>query len=194
LSRDPGGFVIFVALLAVALITAGCQSPRAASGPGAPPSVPVSVEVAAQEPVPTELHAVGTVDASSIIQIRSQISGELTRVAFMEGGNVNKGDLLFEIDARPYREALRQAEAALARDTAQLRQAEANLARDQAQSKNADADAARYAQLAAQRAASERRTVEHVPLTKVNRKDIVEALYPEPGLWTPADLYTHEHR
>jgi len=41
----------------------------------------------------------------------------------------------------------------------------------------------------------ERRTVEHVPLTKVNRKDIVEALYPEPGLWTPADLYTHEeHR
>ena len=148
MSRDPGGFVIFVALLAVALITAGCQSPRAASGPGAPPSVPVSVEVAAQEPVPTELHAVGTVDASSIIQIRSQISGELTRVAFMEGGNVNKGDLLFEIDARPYREALRQAEAALARDTAQLRQAEANLARDQAQSKNADADAARYAQLA----------------------------------------------
>jgi multidrug efflux system membrane fusion protein len=106
------------------------------------------VEVAVQEPVPTELHAVGTVDASSIIQIRSQISGELVRVAFTEGGNVNKGDLLFEIDPRPYREALRQAEAALARDQAQLRQAEANLARDQAQSKNADADAARYAQLA----------------------------------------------
>jgi RNA polymerase sigma factor (sigma-70 family) len=38
------------------------------------------------------------------------------------------------------------------------------------------------------------RTVEHVPLTKVNRRDIVEALYPEPGGWTPADLYTHEHR
>lgn len=39
----------------------------------------------------------------------------------------------------------------------------------------------------------QRRTIERVPLTKVNRKDIVEALYPEPGLWTPADLYTHQH-
>src|SRR5262249_25703808 len=61
--------------------------------------------------------------------------------------NVEKGALLFEIDARPYQEALKQAEATLARDGAQLRQTEANLARDKAQSKNAEADATRYGNL-----------------------------------------------
>ena len=69
------------------------------------------------------------------------------KVHFTEGGNVDKGALLFTIDPRPYQEALRQAEATLARDTAQMRQAEANLARDVAQSKFADADAARYENL-----------------------------------------------
>jgi membrane fusion protein, multidrug efflux system len=138
---------VFLLALAVALMLPGCQAPKAQSA-GPPPPVPVSVAVAAQEPVPSELHAVGNVEASAVIQVKSQISGQLVRVAFTEGGNVNQGDLLFEIDPRPYREALRQAEAALARDAAQLRQAEANLARDTAQSKNADTDAARYAQLA----------------------------------------------
>ncbi len=126
---------------------AGCQAPKAQSA-GPPPPVPVSIAVATQEPVPVEIHAVGAVEASAVIQVKSQISGELDRVAFTEGGNVNRGDLLFEIDPRPYREALRQADAAVARDSAQLRQAEATLARDVAQSKNADTDAARYAQLA----------------------------------------------
>ena len=54
---------------------------------------------------------------------------------------------MFKVDARPYEEALRQAEAALARDRAQLRQAEAVLARDIAQSKYAEADSTRYAEL-----------------------------------------------
>ena len=54
----------------------------------------------------------------------------------------------FSIDARPFQEDLRQAEAAIARDQAQLRQAEATLARDTAQARNADADANRYAELA----------------------------------------------
>ena len=68
-------------------------------------------------------------------------------VKFTEGANVNQGDLLFEIDARPFREALRQAEAAVAKDQAQLRVAEANLARSRAQLKNAQAEAARFEQL-----------------------------------------------
>jgi multidrug efflux system membrane fusion protein len=138
---------VVISVLAAAVAMAGCQAPKAQSA-GPPPPVPVSVAVATQEPVPTEIHAVGTVEASAVIQVKSQISGELVRVAFTEGGNVNQGDLLFEIDSRPYREALRQAEAAVTRDAAQLRQAEATLARDVAQSKTADTDAARYAQLA----------------------------------------------
>jgi multidrug efflux system membrane fusion protein len=93
------------------------------------------------------LNVVGTVEASSTVQVKSQVAGELLRVHFSEGDNVARGALLFEIDARPYREALRQAEAALVRDTAQLRQAEAVLARDRAQAKHADSEADRYTQL-----------------------------------------------
>lgn len=135
--------------LGVVLLLAGCNSPKAQSA-GASPAVPVTASVAAQEAVPLELRAVGNVEASATIQVKSQIAGELLRVRFVEGRNVRKGDLLFEIDSRPYREALRQAEAVLARDRAQLLQAEANLARDLAESRNADADAARYEALAKQ--------------------------------------------
>ena len=145
-----------IAALAV-LSLAGCTAERAKSA-GPPPAVPVSVAVATQESVPVEAEAVGTVEASSVIQVRSQVSGELTRVAFEEGANVNQGDLLFEIDSRPYRDAVRQAENALAKDTALLKQAEANLARDIAQSKNAEADAARYDQLAREGVVSRQQT------------------------------------
>jgi membrane fusion protein, multidrug efflux system len=132
--------------LVVALLLAGCRSPQAQSG-GAPPAVPVTVGVVTEQAVPVEIHAVGTVEASSTVQVKSQVAGQLVSVRFVEGGNVSKGDLLFEIDSRPYQEALRQAEAALAKDQAQLREAEANLARDTAQSKNADAEAGRYSRL-----------------------------------------------
>jgi len=104
--------------------------------------------MATEETVPVQIRSVGTVEASSVIQVKSQLAGELVRVAFAEGAMVQKGDLLFEIDSRPYRETLRQAQAALARDTAQMHQAEANRVRDQAQAKSADADAERYKKLA----------------------------------------------
>src|SRR3954454_14721151 len=90
---------------------AGCQKAPEAKGPAGPAIVPVSVAKATQESVPTELRVVGTVEASAIVQVKSQIAGQLLRAAFNEGQNVNKGDLLFEIDPRPYNEALRQAEA-----------------------------------------------------------------------------------
>lgn len=146
IGRSIGIPACMVAVTALLLASAGCQAPKAQSA-GPPPPVPVSVAVATQETVPEEIHAVGTVEASAIIQVKSQVAGELQKVDFVEGGIVHKGDKLFQIDPRPYQEALRQAESAVARDGAQLRQAQANLARDVAQSKNADADAARYAEL-----------------------------------------------
>jgi multidrug efflux system membrane fusion protein len=112
-----------------------------------PPVVPVSIAPAALETVPVEIHAVGRVEASAVIQVKSQIAGEIVRVSFTEGTNVQKGDLLFEIDARPYRDALRQAEATLAKDQAQLKQSEANVEKDRAQAKSLEADAARNRQL-----------------------------------------------
>jgi multidrug efflux system membrane fusion protein len=102
------------------------------------------VAVASEESVPEEIHAIGSVEPSATVQIKSQIAGELTAVHFIEGGNVKKGDLLLEIDPRPYQEALRQAEAMTARDRAQLQQAQANLDKDAAQRKNAEVLAARY--------------------------------------------------
>ena len=132
-----------IGFLTTALLLAGCKSSQTHSA-GPPPPTPVSVAVVTQESVPVEIHAIGAVEASATVQVKSQIAGELMSVKFTEGGNINRGDLLFEIDPRPYREALRQAEAAVARDAAQLRQAEANLARDQAQSRNADVEATRY--------------------------------------------------
>jgi len=133
------------ALLAALLFT-GCNSPKAQSAPAMPP-VPVSVAVAARESLPVDIRAIGSVEPFDSVQVKSQIAGQLMSVHFTEGGNVNQGDLLFEIDPRPYRDALRQMEAALSRDQAQLRQAEANLARDTAQSKFTEADAARNQEL-----------------------------------------------
>ena len=133
-------------ILAATLWT-GCQQHAGPAAAGGPPAVPVSVAKATRESVPTELRVVGTVEASSIVQIKSQVAGQLERVVFTEGQNVNPGDLLFVIDQRPYQEALRQAEAAVTRDVAQITQSEASLARDAAQAEFAKSDAARYAEL-----------------------------------------------
>ena len=128
------------------LALAACKT-REVRSAGPPPAVPVSVALATEQSVPNEIHAVGTVEASATVQIKSQIAGELTAVHFNEGGTVQKGDLLIEIDPRPYQEALRQSQAAVARDRAQLQQAEANLGRDEAQLKNADAISTRWGAL-----------------------------------------------
>lgn len=138
---------VYFFVLALALTLAGCSKQQAQMAGGMPP-VPVSVAVAAQEPVPVQVRAIGTVEPASTVQIKSQVAGELLAVHFTEGRDVGKGDMLFEIDARPYREALAQAQAALAKDRALLAQAQANLARDLAQAKSAEADAYRYEQLA----------------------------------------------
>jgi membrane fusion protein, multidrug efflux system len=129
------------------LLLTGCKQQKVQTTSG-PPTVPVSVAKASSESVPLDVRVVGTVEASSTVQVKSQVAGELLRAAFAEGQNVAKGALLFEIDSRQYRDALRQAQAAVARDRAQLRQAEATLAKELAQSKNADAEAGRYAELA----------------------------------------------
>ncbi len=132
--------------LVLALLTTACQQQKAQSA-GPPPAVPVSVAPVTEESVPIEIHAVGRVEPSAVIQVKSQIAGQIVRVAFTEGASVNQGDLLFQIDPRPYQEALKQAEATLSRDKANLRQAQANLERDQAQARSAEADAARNRQL-----------------------------------------------
>jgi membrane fusion protein, multidrug efflux system len=140
--------LMMVCPIAGLALLSGCRSSAPQTkGAGGPPAVPVSVAVATQQDVPVEIRAIGTVEASSVVQVKSQIAGQLLSVHFVEGREVEKGALLFNIDPRPYQEALKQAEAALQKDQAALAQAQANLGRDIAQEKNARADSDRYTSL-----------------------------------------------
>jgi multidrug efflux system membrane fusion protein len=132
----------------LSLLCVSCSSQSAA--PPGMPAVPVTVAVAVQKDVPVQIRPIGNVESYASITIKAQVAGELVRIHFTEGQEVKKGDLLFEIDRRPYEQALHQAEANLNRDIAQEKQAEANLARDLAQAENARTQAARYAKLAAE--------------------------------------------
>jgi multidrug efflux system membrane fusion protein len=135
-----------ISLILLALLSS-CNKSTVQAGPVAFPPTPVTVAKATQESVPFEIRVVGSSSPSATVQVKSQVAGQIIGVHFTEGQNVAKDALLFEIDSRPYQEALKQAEAMLARDRAQLRQAEANMARDLAQLKNAQADAVRYAEM-----------------------------------------------
>jgi len=79
--------------------------------------------------MPVTIPAVGTAEPLVTVQVRSQVTGQLGQVHFAEGQEVRKGDTLFTLDARPFDAALRQAEAVLARDTAQSKNAKSQQAR-----------------------------------------------------------------
>ncbi|MBI4681716.1 MAG: efflux RND transporter periplasmic adaptor subunit [Nitrospirae bacterium] len=96
-------------------------------------TAPVTAASAIKKTVPVQLHAIGNVEAYSTVEIKARAGGELMSVNFREGQDVNKGDLLFTIDPRPYRTALEAAQA--------------NLAKDTALSKKADNDVVRYTEL-----------------------------------------------
>lgn len=86
-------------------------------------AVPVLVVTAKQKAMPVQIRAVGNVEAYSTVSVKSQVTGVLTQAHFKEGQNVKKGQLLFTIDPRPLESVLKQAEANLARDVAQLQNA-----------------------------------------------------------------------
>ena len=94
--------------------------PGRSGGGRAREAVPVLVATAAQKTMPLQIRAVGNVEAYSTVAVKSQVTGVLTQAHFKEGQNVKKGQLLFTIDPRPFEATLKQAEANLARDTAQL--------------------------------------------------------------------------
>jgi multidrug efflux system membrane fusion protein len=110
-------------------------------------ALPVEVATVVQKQVPVQLRTIGTVQAYSTVTVKSRVAGQIMRVSFREGQDVTKEELLFMIDPRSFEATLKQAEANLERDLAQVRQAEANLERDMAQEKNAKADADRYQML-----------------------------------------------
>ena len=113
------------------------SAPQAPSGRGGAP-MSIVPEAVTKGDINVNINALGTVTSLATVTIRSQISGYLQKVVFTEGDEVKKGDLIAEIDPRPYE--------------ATLAQANGNLARDQALLKGAQVDLARYQGLAAQNA------------------------------------------
>ena len=114
---------------------AGCsdRAGGAQSGPATPPAVPVGVATVEQKTLPLQVSAVGTVQAYTTVGVKPQVAGQILAVHFKEGQDVRRGDLLFTIDPRPLEATVRQSEANVAKDTAQLRHAEAALAQRQAE-------------------------------------------------------------
>src|SRR2546422_818256 len=114
------------------LLVLGCSH----KGAGGPARVPVTVARAEQRAVPYEIVATGTAEPRQTVAVQSQVTGVLTHVAFREGDEVASGQVLFQIDPRPFQAALDQARAMLARDVAQA--------------ENATLEATRYAELVKQ--------------------------------------------
>ena len=122
-------FAVGLALLAL-LVWAIYPKPasRARFNQGAQP---VGVAVAADAPINVTLNALGTVTPLATATVRPQVGGMLTKIYFEEGQMVKAGDLLAQIDPRPYQAALDQAKGQLARDQATLANAKVDLARYQ---------------------------------------------------------------
>lgn len=122
-----------VGALALLAVAPGCSKKQEQRGR---PSVPVLVTRAKKAAVPYTIEANGVVIPSQASTVASQVEGIVQRVAFQEGQDVVKGQVLFQIDARPYQ--------------AQYQVAAANLARSRATAENAQREAQRYAALAQQ--------------------------------------------
>lgn len=134
--------LFFPVILAVALLM-GCSAPNQAATPDAGGgrggrggrgdagggSVPVVTAQVVTKPIPVVIDAVGTAEAFSTVQVRAQVTGQLSAIHFAEGQEVRKGQTLFSLDQRPFQTALEQAQAVLAKDTAQAKNAESQATR-----------------------------------------------------------------
>lgn len=109
--------VVCPVLLASAALT-GCSRGGAAPTSAAPAPVPVVTVPAVRKTMPRTVRAIGTVAPSATVAVKARVDGELTGVFFKEGDFVRQGAPLLEIDPRPMRAALAQAQANLARDQA----------------------------------------------------------------------------
>jgi membrane fusion protein (multidrug efflux system) len=120
------------ALIMLALLS-GCKAAPAPGTPGAggpPPALPVQVATAVQQDVPLSGEWVANTDGYVNAQIQPQVSGYLIRQDYKEGSEVHKGQVLFEIDPRPFQAVLDQAKGTLAQAQAQLALAGVNVDRD----------------------------------------------------------------
>lgn len=126
---DSGRVAILTFL---ALTAAACGRQRR----GDAPAIPVTVAPAQQRDVPFEMTAPGSVEPLRAVAVTAQVSGVVTSVRFREGDEVRQGAVLVQLDHRPYRNALQQAQAALNRDLIQLANARRQVERYQGLAKS----------------------------------------------------------
>lgn len=134
--RSRRFLLIGFAAALVAVVFAFAYAPRSSSKDSTAPKVvtiPVSVGQAEQRDVPVWVSAIGTVQPLNVVTVKTRVDGQLDKVAFTEGQMVKAGDVLAQIDSRPFQAALDQAQA--------------NMRRDDAQRANAELDLQRYAKL-----------------------------------------------
>lgn len=154
-----GGWLLALAILASA---GGAYAWRNREHPAAPKPaarapapIPVTLARVEQGPLAVVLGGLGTVQAYNTVQVRSRVDGQIETIAFREGQVVKKGDLLAQIDPRPYQAALEQAKAKKAQDEANVKNARADLERytklgDYASRQQTDTQTATVNQLTAQ--------------------------------------------
>jgi len=146
-----------LSILGVLALAAGCSTRAGGAMTTAPPVVE-TIEVHAQD-IPIYSEWIGTLDGFVNADIKAEVSGYLLQQAYQEGSFVKKGQLLFQIDPRPFQASLDQAEALLAqargelaRSQAQLTQAEAQVAVSEANERRTELDVNRYTPLAREQA------------------------------------------
>jgi membrane fusion protein, multidrug efflux system len=125
------GIVVVVAVVWFVRRPHGGQSGPAAAAQAQQRPVPVVTAQVQQRDLPIYLDGLGSVIAAKTVTVRPQVDGRLDAVLFREGEFVRRGQVLAQIDPRPFQVQLEQARGALARDTAQLRTAKITLARNQ---------------------------------------------------------------
>ena len=132
-------FALLGALLGVPLTS--CTRVAAKANPAATEAIPVRAVRAVLEDVPLEIAAVGNVEAMDRVEVKSRVAGQINRVAFAEGQEVIKGQLLFSIDRETLERQALEEQADLERDAAMEQQARAVVARDAAAEKQSQSEA-----------------------------------------------------
>ena len=118
-----------------------CTRVAAKANPTATEAIPVRAVRAVLEDVPLEIAAVGNVEAMDRVEVKSRVAGQINRVAFVEGQNVTRGQLLFSIDRETLERQVLEQQANLERDAAMEQQARAVVARDTAAQKQSQSEA-----------------------------------------------------
>ena len=142
----PGSALPLLLLSAASLFNIGCREKNAQAGN--PPAVDVEVVQVQQKDVPIYGEWIGTLDGLVNADVKAQVTGYLLKQGYVEGSFVRKGQLLFQIDPRPFEAALDQAKA-------QLVQAQAQLANAEATQLQAQLNVNKYTPLALEQAASQ---------------------------------------